>query len=90
MTEQRKLGQFYMVMRTDGVISSDEFIKSMQQMTDEVRSEPSIPDEVVMLPGDKEIINSKKRLKEGIPLDNATITSFQSLSNKYSIELKLI
>ncbi len=90
MTEQRKLGQFYMVMRSDGVISSDEFIKSMQQMTDEVRSEPSIPDEVVMLPGDKEIINSKKRLKEGIPLDNATITSFQSLSNKYSIELKLI
>ncbi len=90
MTEQRKLGQFYMVMRIDGAISSEQFIESMQQMTNEVRSEPAIPGESVMLPGDKEIINSEKRLKGGVPLDNTTVTSFQSLSKKYNIELRLI
>jgi len=85
----RKLGQFYIVMRTDGVVSADEFIKRMQQMTDEVRSEPRINDDPVMLPGDPEILESNYRKKHGIPLDDNTISEFVNISNKFNIELKL-
>ena len=90
MSEQRKLGQFYMVMRCDGVISKDEFISFMQQMTDEVRAEPSIDGESVMLPGDPQIICAKTRMKDGIPLDDSTLEAFLEISKNHNIILKLI
>jgi ureidoglycolate dehydrogenase (NAD+) len=86
----RKLGQFYIVMRTDGVISSDEFITSMQRMTNEVRNEPKASVSSVLLPGDKEIYESKRRMKNGIPLDDSTYSSFLKISNKLSIPLRIL
>jgi ureidoglycolate dehydrogenase (NAD+) len=86
----RKLGQFYIVMRTDGVVSQEDFIGSLQKMTNEVRSEPSSSGENVMLPGDKEIFEANNRLKNGIPLDDVTVASFLDLSAKYGVPLKLI
>lgn len=90
MNEQRKLGQFYMVMRTDGVVSHDVFIDAMRQMTDEVHKEPSRAGESVMLPGDKEIQEAKIRMKNGIPLDDATVRAFKDMSEKYHIPLEII
>lgn len=90
MNEQRKLGQFYMVMRTDGVISHDEFINAMQQMTREVHNEPAIEGESVLLPGDKEIQEAKVRMKNGIPLDDATVDAFNKMSEKYNIPIEFI
>jgi LDH2 family malate/lactate/ureidoglycolate dehydrogenase len=90
MTQQRKLGQFYMVMRSDGVISKEEFINSMQQMTDEVRTEPAIDGESVMLPGDPQMICAKKRMKDGIPLDDSTLDALVEMSKKNNVILKLI
>jgi LDH2 family malate/lactate/ureidoglycolate dehydrogenase len=90
MSEQRKLGQFYMVMRSDGVISKEEFMHFMQQMTDEVRSEPPIDGESVMLPGDPQMICAKNRMKDGIPLDDSTLDAFVKMSKKYNVVLKLI
>jgi len=89
MTQQRKLGQFYMVMRPDGVISKEDFLHAMQQMTNEVRSEPAIDGEKVMLPGDPQMNCAKKRLREGIPLDNLTLIAFKEMAKKHSISLKL-
>ena len=88
--EKRKLGQYYIVMRTDGVISSEDFINMLQQMTNEVRQEPAMSGESVMLPGDKEIIEAKLRIRKGVPLDEDIIESFQSLSKKYNVPLKLL
>jgi len=90
MTEQRKLGQFYMVMRSDGVIPKEEFIKYMQQMTDEVRIEPAIEGESVMLPGDPQIICTKERMKNGIPIDESTLKALIKIGKDYNVELKLI
>ena len=90
MTEQRKLGQFYMVMRSDGVISKEEFMNFMQQMTDEVRAEPAIDGESVMLPGDPQMICAKKRMKDGIPIDDSTLDALVALSKKNNVILKLI
>ena len=90
MTEQRKLGQFYMVMRTDGVIPNEEFIKYMQQMTDEVRAEPSLGDEMVMLPGDPQIICAEERMENGIPLDRNTFEALSKIGKKNNVVLKII
>jgi len=90
MTEQRKLGQFYMVFRADGVVDEKNFIDAMQQMTNEVREEPSFSGEPVILPGDKEIAESKYRMANGVPLDEATISSFKELGRKFDEPLQLI
>ena len=90
MTEQRKLGQFYMVMRTDGVISQDFFVERMQEMTRQVRLEPGMNGESVILPGDKEIYEAEKRMLNGIPIDNVTEDSFEALSKKYNVPINII
>ena len=84
--QTRKLGQAYFVLKTDGVISSEDFIKRMQQMSNEVRSEPSDNDSV-MLSGDKEILTCNERTKTGIPLDELTATELMQLGKKYDINL---
>jgi LDH2 family malate/lactate/ureidoglycolate dehydrogenase len=90
MNEPRQLGQFYMVLRTDGCLEHKEFLSRMQEMTDQVRSEPSKTGEKVMLPGDPEIEKSKKRLEEGIPIESGTLIELEKLSGRYNVPLQLI
>jgi LDH2 family malate/lactate/ureidoglycolate dehydrogenase len=90
MNKPRQLGQFYMVLRTDGALEHEEFLKRMQEMTDQVREEPSVESEKVMLPGDPEIEESIKRKKEGIPIDSSTMVEFEKLSKKFNVPLQLI
>jgi len=87
MDEGRNLGQFYMVMKTDGAVSADEFRQRLQVMTDEVRAEPS-QGEDVMLPGDKEIRTARIRAEDGVPLDEATVSAFETLAAHYELDLK--
>jgi len=90
MSEPRFLGQFYMVFRVDGVVNKSDFISAMQTMSNEVRAEPSIDGEEVMMPGDPEIKTSKIRIREGIPLDDITLDSFIKLSKEYDVPLHLL
>ena len=90
MENPRHLGQFYMVMRVDGVVDSEDFLAAMQTMSDEVRNEPALDGENVMLPGDPEVITAKERMKNGIPLDDTTVEAFIDLSNKFGVQLDLM
>jgi LDH2 family malate/lactate/ureidoglycolate dehydrogenase len=90
MNRPRCLGQFYMVMKADGCLEQKQFLERMQEMTDQVRREPAQDGEKVMLPGDPEIEESKKRLKKGIPIDDDTLLEFESLSEKFNVPLLLI
>ena len=89
MNEPRRLGQFYMVIRSDGCLEQEEFLQRMQQLTDEVRCEPAQEGEKVMLPGDPEIKVSRIRIKEGVPLDTATESEFKKLSKEFQVPLIL-
>jgi len=89
MNEPRHLGQFYMVLRVDGVVNKSDFLSTMQAMSDEVRAEPAIDGEEVMMPGDPEIKTSIIRMKEGIPLDDVTVDSFIKLSKDHDVKLHL-
>jgi len=88
--QPRRLGQFYMVIRTDGVISKDFFIERMQEMTKQVRQEPGMNGESVMMPGDKEIYEAEKRMLNGIPIDNVTADSFEALSKEYNVPINIV
>jgi ureidoglycolate dehydrogenase (NAD+) len=85
LDEPRKLGQFYMVMRSDGVATSSTFVDRMQMMTDEVRAEPSVSDQGVMLPGDPQIREMARRQERGIPCDAHTTGALRALARKYGV-----
>ena len=90
MNEPRHLGQFYLVMKADGCIDHQVFVESLQQMTDEVRSEDAQAGEQVMLPGDPQKHETEIRKKNGIPLDQATVKEFQKLAEQYDVPLRLL
>ena len=90
MDQPRHLGQFYMVIRVDGCIEKADFLKSMQQMTEEVRKEPAQYGQKVMLAGDPQKYEAAIRIKEGIPLDAVTLKEFKNLSLKFEVSLPLI
>lgn len=88
INQTRHLGQFYLVMRVDGCVNASEFVLRMQKMTDEVRQEPAQEGEQVMLAGDPQINESRKRLKEGIPIDDTSVIGFEKLSQQFQVPIK--
>ena len=90
MVEPRHLGQFYMVMRLDGVVDTKQFLSAMQAMSDEVRNEPALFGEEVMMPGDPETNTAKIRMREGVPIEEKTVESFNKISKDYDIPLLFI
>lgn len=88
MEEPRHLGQFYLVLRADVCQSQDFFEQRLQQMTDEVRSEPAKPGERVKLANDPQIEIANHRHQEGIPVDDYLWREFQKMSAQFGIEME--
>ena len=89
MDNPRHLGQFYMVMRVDICQSQPDFESRLQQMTDEVRNEPSKSGEQVKLANDPQIGEAQRRQKQGIPIDDYLWGEFQKLSSEMNVEMLL-
>lgn len=66
--ESRKLGQLYILMRPDVNVEIEEFAKNLHKMSTEIREQESKNNKSVLVPNDPQIIESKKRLKNGIPV----------------------
>ena len=87
---KRKLSQFYILLKVDGVINKNSFLKRMQQMTNQVRKEPRLKiKSQVMLPNDPEIKISKIRLSKGIPLSKDLFLDLKKYSKKYNINFQI-
>ncbi len=78
-----------MVMRADVCQSQTDFESRLQQMTDEVRSEPSQPGKRVQLANDPQIDEERRRQKKGIPVDDSLLNQFQQLSSELNVEMVL-
>jgi ureidoglycolate dehydrogenase (NAD+) len=88
ISEPRKLGQFYMVMRTDVAVDSAKFEATLADLANEIYNEPRMNrDQPVMLPGDKEVLEAKKRKVEGVPLDDHTYNELMILGSRYGVSL---
>jgi len=85
----RHLGQSYILMRTDLTVSKQQFKRSLQELTDLIRKEPSQNGSKVLCPNDPEIDCSRKRLKEGIPLEKTLSDELKQLSLEFSVSLNL-
>ena len=83
----RKLGQLYIAIRVDSFVSRNNFVKDLIRMCKEVRSEKSRSKNKIYLPNDKEIIESKIRLKSGIPIDDELYKELKKISNNYQISI---
>ena len=68
--EPRKLGQLYILMKPDINISLENFMFNLHNMSEEVRKQNPQKETSVLVPNDPQIIESKKRLKNGIPVSS--------------------
>ena len=56
-------------------------------MTNDVRSEPSMPDNRVQLANDPQIEETKRRKNEGIPIEDSLWQEFQKLSSELNVTM---
>ena len=87
METPRHLGQFYMVMGADVCQSQSDFESRLQQMTNEVRSEPNMPNEQFQLANDPQIEEANLRKHKGIPIDDSLWRDFQNLSSELNLTM---
>ena len=85
MTKPRKLGQFYIVIRSDAFVTKSFFEMNLNKMCQDVKKQKKKKSEKIYLPNDKEIIIAKKRLKNGIPIDPSLYKEIKKISKKFNL-----
>ena len=88
MDQPRHLAQFYLVMRADICQPLSDFEERLQQMTDEVRLEPNLDGERVLLANDPQIEEAQRRKVKGIPVGENLLEDFRKLANELGIEMR--
>jgi ureidoglycolate dehydrogenase (NAD+) len=89
MDQPRHLAQFYLVMRADICQPLSDFEERLQQMTDEVRLEPNLDGERVLLANDPQIEEAQRRKVKGIPVGESLLEEFSKLAYELSIEMRI-
>lgn len=79
------LGHFLGVWRVDAFRPADEFKKHMDQWIGAFRESVPVGDQKVLIPGDPERELTKKRLAEGIPVQQQVIEDLKQLAEKLDI-----
>lgn len=81
---QRSISHFFIVLDVNSFIHIDDFKKRMQSIVNNIREMAPIDGvEKVMVPGDPEKEMYKKRIIEGIPIDETKFEEFLALSDKF-------
>lgn len=87
MSKPRKLGQFYLILRSDAFVKKNNFIRNLDKMCKKVKNQKKRKNSKIYLPNDKEILSSKERSKNGIPIDNILYDEIKNISKKYKINI---
>jgi LDH2 family malate/lactate/ureidoglycolate dehydrogenase len=86
LSERRRLGHYYSAIRIDAFEDPAEFKRRLQELAEDVRSEPRADEDVpVQVPGDPEKRTQKKRSKEGIPVPQHDIERFHKVAEELDI-----
>jgi ureidoglycolate dehydrogenase (NAD+) len=85
--KKRKLGHFFMAIDIECFEEKLRFKKRLKKMMDEVRKEPSMKGEKIMVPGDPEKKEMQIRLERGIPIDKVTLQKLCKIAKNISFEL---
>lgn len=83
------IGHFLGAFRIDAFRPANEFKEQMDNWIRTFRqAEPVIAGEQVLVPGDPERLLSNKRLKDGIPLQEAVIDDLKNIAAKFQLSFK--
>lgn len=84
----RKLGQLYIILRSDTFIKKKKFLKDLKKMSTEVKNHfPINKKKKILLANEIENQTEKKRLKTGIPIDKELFNKLKNISKKFNIEI---
>lgn len=87
LKKQRKIGQFFIVIKSDINQSKSQFINALNRMYRSVYNEPSTSkNKSIQLPNDKESLEKNKRLKLGIPVNKILIKELNEIAIKLNIK----
>lgn len=89
LEEQRQLGHAFIAIDINRFSHVNAFEKRIQNLIDELRSEPATEGDEVQVPGDPEKGIKMDRLSSGIPLRETDYDQFESLAERHSIALPL-
>lgn len=81
--QKRNISHFFMVMDITKFLDINFFKQYISSLANRVRELPKSSDEQIYIPGDKEKINYKKRIVNGIPMDISKYEEFLLISNRY-------
>ncbi len=86
LSKKRKISQFYILIKTDGSINHNYFIKRMNNFSTQVRSSKAQKNKKVLLPNDPEIQRYKMNKKNGINIDKKMLKSLNNISLKLGLK----
>ncbi len=86
MRKPRKLGQLYIIIKTDTFVSKKYFFENFEKIYKQLKETKKNKNDKILLPNDKEIIISKQRKKEGIPIDKELMKEFLIISKNLNIK----
>ena len=81
----RHLGQFYLLIRSDGCVDQNYFLNEMHRMYSEFHQSPVKTGEEIFLPGEKEENAAKRRSLEGVPLMELVFNELNDLAQTLEV-----
>lgn len=87
--QKRRLNHFFLALDIKKFLPVEMFEESLKQMADEIRNQrPAKGFEQVMVAGDPEKSIYQKRIKNGIPLTEEILKSYEELAGELEIKIK--
>ncbi|MDT7890242.1 MAG: Ldh family oxidoreductase [Desulfurococcales archaeon] len=79
-------GFLVMAIRADLMRSYDEYLRDLKEYIENIKATPTAEGIRVLIPNEIEEENMRKRLVEGIPIDDRTLKELNKLASKYGIK----
>ncbi len=88
--KNHNVGHFMMAIDPERFLGRDEFYRRLADFCEQVKSsETKDGVEEVFLPGELDHLNRSARLRDGIPMDEDTVTSLKRLSDELGVDCPL-
>jgi uncharacterized oxidoreductase len=81
-------GVFMLAVNPEAFVGLDEFKREAAELLGKVKALPAVAGERVMVPGEPEKESKERRLKEGIPVPEATWGEIKALCGRLGVEVK--
>ena len=79
------LDSLYALIKTDTFVSKKYFFENLEKIYKQLKKTKKNKNDKILLPNDKEVIISKQRKKEGIPIDKELMKEFLIISKNLDI-----